>query len=70
VLTLAGPIDIPSARVGANFAWGPKYDSVIVGPKATLTVYDNQDYQDKTTTFKPGQRVPDLNEKLGFFENI
>lgn len=70
VLTLAGPIDIPQARLGANFTWSRKYDSVIVGPNATLTVYDNQDYKDKAATFKPGQKVPDLNEKLGFFENI
>ncbi|SCY04849.1 Beta/Gamma crystallin [Nitrosospira sp. Nl5] len=70
VLTLAGPIDIPSARVGENLVWGRKYDSVIVGPKATLTIYDNQNYQDKTATFKAGQRIPDLNEKLGPFENI
>jgi len=70
VLTLAGPIDVPKAHVGTNFAWGRKYDSVIVGPKATLTVYDDQDYKDKAATFKPGQKVPDLNEKLGFFENI
>lgn len=70
VLTLAGPIDIPKATLGTTFAWGRKYDSVIVGPNATLTVYDHQDYKDKTATFKAGQKVPDTNEKLGFFEQI
>lgn len=70
MLTLSGPIAVPSARVGPAFLWGLKYDSLIVGPKATLTVYDNEYFKEQTGSFKSGQRVPDLDRKLGLFENI
>lgn len=69
VLSLVGPIDVPDARVGA-LDWGRKYDSVIIGPIATLMVYNDQLYMNRTAAFTPGQRVPDLDEELGFFENI
>lgn len=69
VISLAGPIDVPDTRVGA-LDWGRKYHSVIVGPKATLMVYNNELYMNRAAAFTPGQRVPDLDEDLGFFENI
>lgn len=70
MLTVTGPIGIPTARVGPSYLWGSKYDSVIVGPKATLTVYDNEYYKEASAVFRPGQEVPDLDRKLGLFENI
>lgn len=70
VRVITGPATIPGMRVGTNSLWSGKYDSVIVGPKATLTVYDNEYYKDKAARFPPGQQVPDLDDKLGFFENI
>ncbi|SEO71464.1 hypothetical protein [Nitrosovibrio sp. Nv6] len=69
VLLLAGPIDVPKARVG-DFDWGRKYESLVVGPDATLTVYDNEFFKDKVATFEQGQRAPKLDKKLGLFENI
>jgi hypothetical protein len=69
LLSVVGPVDIPNSRV-AGFEWGRRFDSVIVGPKATVTAYDNHDFRQKTATFKPGQKVPDLDEKMGFFQNI
>lgn len=68
-VTLVGPSEFASMDTGfGNMA--RKWDSVIVGPKATLTAYDNENYAQRVATFKSGQRVPDLDEKLGFFENI
>ena len=70
MLSLAGPVDIPRGRIGSGFEWGHKYDSLAVGPKATLVIYDSENYRQKTATFKPGQQLADLNAKLGPFENI
>ncbi len=50
--------------------WAGQFDSVAVGPKATLTAYDAENYKDKAQTFKPGQKVRDLDEKMGLFESI
>lgn len=69
VLSVVGPVDIANASVG-GFEWGRRFNSIVVGPKATLTAYDNDNYQQRTATFRSAQRVQDLDEKMGFFENI
>lgn len=65
---LVGPVNIPAMRDGLGI--NEKYDSVIVGPKATLTVYDNINYRDKSAVLKPASRTPDLDDKMGLFETI
>ena len=47
-----------------------KWDSIEVGPKATLTAYDNEEFTQPVATFKPSQRIADLDDKLGLLENI
>lgn len=65
---LVGPVEVPAMRDGLGI--NEKYDSVVVGPKATLTVYDNINYRDKAATLKSGSRTPDLDEKMSLFETI
>lgn len=68
-LTISGPGDIAYLRTSyANFL--RKWDSIAVGPKASLLAYDNPNYTQPVASFKPGQRVSDLDDKLGFFENV
>ena len=69
-LSLVGPVDMPNMRTAFGTDWSGQFDSIAVGPKARLTVYDNENYGEKAATFKPGQKVADLDEKMGFFENI
>lgn len=68
-LTISGPGDFNYLRTSfANFL--RKWDSIVVGPKASLLAYDNPNYTQPVATFKPGQRVKDLDDKLGLFENV
>jgi hypothetical protein len=69
-LSLVGPVDMPNMRTAFGTDWSGQFDSLQVGPKATLTVYDNENYAQKAATFKPGQKVQDLDEKMGTFEQI
>jgi hypothetical protein len=69
-LSLVGPVDMPNMRTAFGTDWSGQFDSIAVGPKARLTVYDNENYAQKAATFKPGQKVADLDEKMGLFENI
>lgn len=69
-LTVMGPADMPNLRTAFGTDWSGSFDSLQVGPKATLTVYDNENYTQKTATYKPKQRVADLSETRGFFEDI
>lgn len=72
MLTLIGPVDIARARPASvtGFELGRNYDSVIVGPKARLQVWDNDGFRDKNATFSAGQRVADLDDRMGQFEEI
>jgi hypothetical protein len=69
-LSLVGPVDMPNMRTAFGTDWSGQFDSLQVGPKATVTVYDNENYAQKSATFKPGQKVKDLDEKMGTFEQI
>jgi hypothetical protein len=69
-LSLVGPVDMPNMRTAFGTDWSGQFDSVQVGPKATVTVYDNENYMQKAATFKAGQKVKDLDEKMGTFEQI
>lgn len=69
-LTLVGPVDMPNMRTAFGTDWSGQFDSLQTGPKATLTVFDNENYKEKAATFKAGQKVKDLDEKMGSFEQV
>lgn len=69
-LTLVGPVDLPNMKFHQRFYWGG-LDSVIVGPKATVIIYDDENYRDRNATLKPGDHIGNLDDqKLGLFEDI
>lgn len=67
-LTLAGPVDLPRMELGN--AWRD-WDSAVVGPKATVRTFDNENFRDRTAVLNAGQSIPDLRDrKLGWFEEV
>ena len=69
-LTLVGPLEVDYVRPEWGFAWDPIYESLSVGPEATLTVYDDAKFRDRSAAFKAGQSIPDLDEVMGVFRTI
>ncbi len=69
-MTLLGPIDLAQMRGPLGFSWEDMIESVETGPKAQVTIYDNENFRDRAKIVDPGKKVPELDEKLGFFENI
>lgn len=65
VVTVAGPVDLPKSQLRPSLEWGGVFDSLVVGPKATLIAFENEDYTERSATFKSGQRVPALDAHLG-----
>lgn len=68
-VTLIGPGEMPKMNIpgGLWVSWG----SVAVGPSATVTTFDYEQFKNRTAVFHPGQRIPDLNdENLGLFGDI
>lgn len=68
-LTVAGPIDLPAmTRTGAPWR---DWDSAVVGPKASVTVYEGEDFKMKSAAMKPRQRVIDMSaEGFGLFGDV
>jgi hypothetical protein len=69
-LTIAGPISLPSLHTPVGIDWKHKTESLLVGPKAIVTVYENQAYRDKAATLQPGTREAQLRSNLKFTMSI
>jgi hypothetical protein len=71
-IALRGPAAIANVNVARDwgFEWEPQYRSLSVGPRAVLTIYDNHGFRDRSATFEPARRIPDLDEEMGVFRTI
>lgn len=68
-LTLAGPVDMPKMELPGGL-WRD-WDSAVVGPRARVTTYDNENFRDRTAELAANQSYPDLRDhKLGWFEEV
>lgn len=66
MVTLVGPAALVSLDKGTARALRREIDSVSVGPKATLEVYEHAMFRDRTATFPANSREGGLVRKLGF----
>lgn len=69
-IAIAGPAEIQSLHTPAGLDWHSKAESLIVGPQASLTVYEVQGFRGKERTFPPGFEVQQLRKDLGFIQSI
>lgn len=68
-LTLVGPVEMPKMNIPGGL-W-INWRSATVGPSATVTTFDYEQFQNRSAVLHPGQRIPDLTDrKLGLFEDI
>lgn len=66
VMTLVGPAELGALDKGTGRELKRDIDSLVVGPKAMLTVYQHQAFRDKSVSFEPNSREAGLIQKLGF----
>jgi hypothetical protein len=66
MMTLVGPAQIMSMDNGTARQLKREIDSVSVGPKATLQVYEHAMFRDRAVTIGPNSREGGLISKLGF----
>ena len=69
-LTLIGPVEVDYVARDWGFAWDARYKSVRVGPRATLTLYDDPKLRDQTAVFGAGRSIADLDTEMGIFRSI
>lgn len=65
ILTLVGPADLISSDKGSGRQFKRNIDSLVLGPKATLKVFEHQMFKDKAIDFAANSREPGLIKKLG-----
>jgi hypothetical protein len=70
MLTIAGPMDLQSLKTPSGINWSKRAESLVVGPKAKVTVFENEMFKNKQLTFQANQKVPSLRKELGFMNSI
>jgi hypothetical protein len=66
VATLLGPASVESMDKGTARQLKRDIDSLVLGPKAKLTVYEHSMFKDRSVDFTPNSREGGLIKKLGF----
>ena len=69
-LTLAGPVNLPRLIGPFGADWENKVRSLKTGPKANVTIYDNRNFRDQNKFLDPKASIPDMSEKMGFFDDF
>lgn len=70
-LTVAGPVDLPSLHTPrGGVEWKEKTESLIVGPRASVSIYENANYSHQTAVLKPCTQEPRLRGNLRFTQSI
>lgn len=64
--TLVGPAEIQTLDKGTAKELRRDIDSLSIGPRATLQVYQHAMFKDRTVSFPPNSREGGLISKLGF----
>jgi hypothetical protein len=68
-LTLMGAQSLPNLEFGVGSDWEGDIDSVEVGPKGKLVLYDDENFTDDPREIGPNGRIADLHQSL-FDEGI
>lgn len=69
-LTVVGPMQLKSLKLPGDINWKRKAESLVVGPKARVTIYENELFKKKEAVFQPGQQVPNLKKGFGFLNSM
>lgn len=65
MVTLVGPMELQSLDKSTGRQLRRNIDSVVLGPKASLTVYEHRMFKDRAVNFAPNAREGGLITKLG-----
>lgn len=70
MLTVVGPANIGSLDKGSGRQLKKSIDSLVLGPKAMLKIYEHQMFKDKSVDFPANSKEAGLIKKLGFGGSI
>ena len=68
-LMLVGPLQLPT--MGATSPWWRRWNSLVTGTRARITIYSDPNHQGRMASFEPGQRNENLGDKeIGWLDKI
>jgi hypothetical protein len=70
MLTLVGPMEIDSIDKSTGKQLRRNIDSIVTGPKAMVSMYQEKWFKNKSVNFGPNTKEPGLIKKLGFTGSV
>ena len=70
MMTVVGPMELEATDKASARQLHRKLDSLVMGPKANLTVFEHKMFKDKSVKFGPNAKEAGLIKKLGFTGRI
>lgn len=70
MLTVHGPVAMANMVGPFGFDWTNRVKSIETGGRTTATIYDNDNFKDLVAQIKPGNKVPDVSKRMGFFDDF
>lgn len=68
--TLVGPVDMAKMQGPFGFNWENEVESIKTGPKATVTIYDNENFAERSERFGPNEEINDLDNSMELFDDF
>ncbi|HVK55902.1 MAG TPA: hypothetical protein VM532_12845 [Burkholderiales bacterium] len=69
-LLVAGPRDLPNMRGFSTYPFSSLGDSIVAGPKARVTLYEDENYSGTAVKVAANQRIGEVSQKFGPFESM
>lgn len=69
-LTLVGPVDMAKMEGPFGFDWENEVESIKTGPKATITIYDNEKFAERSERVGPNTEITDLDNNMELFDDF
>ncbi len=69
-LTLVGPLDMATMRGPFGFDWENEIESIKTGPRATIRIYDNENFKENSEWIGPSKEVKDLDDRMELFDSF
>ena len=70
MLTLVGPMELDSIDKTTGKQLRRNIDSIVTGPKAMVSMYQEKWFKNKSVNFGPNTKEPGLIKKLGFTGSV
>jgi Beta/Gamma crystallin len=69
-LTLVGPLDMATMRGPFGFDWENEIESIKTGSKATITIYDNENFVERSERVGPSKEIKNLDDRMELFDSF